>query len=155
MKKVLFLIVVILLVSSTVAFAAQPREGIRAGLVTGLPFHIGAMGEYNFGPASAHAALGFMDAGLGAFFIRLGGDYNFPTPFIQSDWNLDLYLSVGGQIDILLGSFWNAFLLGIPVTWSWYMDDIPLKIFVKAGPAIGLTGGGIDFIGSAGALYQF
>jgi hypothetical protein len=33
------------------------------------------------------------------------------------------------------------------------MDDMPLKIFVKAGPEI-IFGGPLEFFGSAGALYQ-
>jgi len=157
MKKVLFLIVVILLVSSTVAFAAQPREGIRAGLVTGLPFHIGAMGEYNFGPASVNLSLGYLSYfGFADFFnLRIGGDYNFPTPFVQSDWGLDLYLSVGGHFDLFFGGGSVGFALGFPVTWAWYVDDLPLKVFVKAGPEIDVTGGPLTFFGSAGALYQF
>jgi hypothetical protein len=138
------------MIGSAAVFAAQPREGIKVGLMTGLNFHIGAMGEYNFGPASASAVLGY---GFNAFMLRLGGDYNFDTPFVNSDWGLDLYLSVGGHLDIFI-SGGAAIALGIPVTWSWYMDDVPLKIFVKAGPELGLTGGGIAFIGSAGALYQ-
>ena len=153
MKKVLFVMIIVLVISSTAVFAAQPREGVKVGLVTGLPFHIGATGEYNFGVASASAALGYSQ---GAFLIRLGGDYNFETPFVQSDWGLDLYLSVGGHFDIFVSLF-SAFGLGIPVTWSWYMDDMPLKIFVKAGPEFifGPGAADIEFFGSAGAMYQF
>ena len=151
MRKVLFVIVVILVVSSTAVFAAQPREGIGVGLTTGLPFHIGAMGEYNFGVASANAAIGY---GSNAFMIRLGGDYNFPEPFVNSDWGLDLYLSVGGYFDVLIGPL-AFFGLGIPVTWSWYMDDLPLKVFVKAGPELFFGWGStLQFMGSIGALYQ-
>ncbi len=153
MKKVLFVMIIVLVISSTAVFAAQPREGIRAGLITGLPFQIGVTGEYDFGVASASAALGYSQ---GAFLIRLGGDYNFETPFVQSDWGLDLYLSVGGHFDIYITTL-SFFGLGIPVTWSWYMDDMPLKIFVKAGPEIYFGGwaSGLGFLGSAGAMYYF
>lgn len=59
MKKILLVTLVFLMISSAAVFAAQPREGIRVGLMTGLDFHIGAMAEYNFGVASASAALGY------------------------------------------------------------------------------------------------
>ena len=151
MKKVLFVLVILLMMGSTLLFAAEPREGISAGVVTGLPFQIGVVGEYNFGPASAHVSMGY----AGSFLIRMGGDYHFPTPFVHSDWDIDLYLSVGGHLDIFVGG--GAFIaLGIPVTWSWYPDSLPMKVFVKAGPELYLTGwGGVDFIGSIGAMYQF
>lgn len=152
MKKVLLLVVLILLVSATAVYAAEPREGIRAGLITGLPFHIGVSGEYNFGQATASVSLGYASA----FLIRIGGDYNFDKPFVNDAWGMALYLSVGGHLDLLIGSGWNTVALGIPVTWSYYLDDLPMKIFVKAGPEIyfGL-GGGLDFLGTIGALYQF
>ena len=86
--------------------------------------------------------------------LRLGGDYNFDKPFVNNDWGMDLYLSVGGHVDMFIGGFWNVIAIGVPVTWSWYMDDMPLKIFVKAGPELYLSGGGIGFLGSIGALYQ-
>lgn len=155
MKKVLCLVVVILLVSTATLFAAQPREGIGVGGVTGLPFHIGAAAEYNFGVASAHAVLGFKSWGSGwnFFHMSLGGNYNFPDPFIQPAWDMELYLSVGGQLNINLNRLANDISLGIPVTWAFFLEDIPLKIFAKAGPEISFSGGGIGFTGSAGAYY--
>lgn len=153
MKKVLLVTVLLLVIGAGAVSAAQPREGIKVGMTLGLPFHIGAMGEYNFGVASASAALGLDTGFVNSFWMRFGGDYNFETPFVNSDWGLDLYLSVGGHLDILINSWATGVALGIPVTWSWYMDDIPLKIFVKAGPEIYFSGG-IGFNGSAGALYQ-
>ena len=152
MKKILLVAVLLLLISSAALFAAEPREGIKAGLVTGLPFHIGAIGEYDFGVASASVALGY---GYGSFLLRMGGDYHFDKPFVNSDWGIDLYLSVGGHLDIFIFSGGAEVALGIPVTWSWYMDDLPLKFFVKAGPEIFFNFGGLDFLGSAGAMYQF
>ena len=151
MKKVLLVAVLLMVIGVGAISAAQPREGIRVGLMTGLDFHIAAMGEYNFGVASASAAIGY---GGRSFMLRLGGDYNFDKPFVNNDWGMDLYLSVGGHVDMFIGGFWNVIAIGVPVTWSWYMDDMPLKIFVKAGPELYLSGGGIGFLGSIGALYQ-
>lgn len=151
MKKVLLVTVLLLVIGAGAVSAAQPREGIKVGMTLGLPFHVAAMGEYNFGVASASAAIGY---GSSSFMLRLGGDYNFDTPFVNSDWGLDLYLSVGGHLDMYISGLWNVIAIGVPVTWSWYMDDMPLKIFVKAGPEIFFGGGGLGFLGSAGALYQ-
>ncbi|WP_422478102.1 hypothetical protein [Pleomorphochaeta sp. DL1XJH-081] len=153
MRKVLCLVVVLLLLSSVAAFAAQPREGIGVGGITGLPFHIGAAAEYNFGAASANASLGYLRYGTNYFQIKLGGDYNFPDPFVQSAWDMDLYLSVGGQFAIDIGPV-AVFSLGIPVTWSFFMENMPLKVFVKAGPELYFGWGtSLGFSGSAGAYY--
>ena len=52
--------------------------------------------------------------------------------------------------------------IGIPVTWAWYMESLPLKFYAKAGPVVeifNITGWGssvgLGFFGSAGALYYF
>lgn len=153
MKKILCLVVVILLISTAALFAAQPREGIGVGGVTGLPFHIGAAAEYNFGVASAHAALGYQRYGWNFFLLQIGGDYNFPDPFINPAWDMELYLSVGGQLNLYLGST-NLIGLAFPVTWSFFLEDMPLKIFAKAGPEIMFGWGtSLNFTGSAGAYY--
>jgi len=89
-----------------------------------------------------------------------GGGYNFQKPFTNSDLGLDLYLSIGGQFSGYLGSFSGNFVavgaFGIPVTWSWYADKIPLKVFVQSGPML-YFGGGVDlgFSGTIGAMYVF
>ena len=70
---------------------------------------------------------------------------------------LDLYLSVGGSLDFLMTKGFVGVGIGIPVTWAWYMDSLPLKFHVKAGPLVVIGGGTamLEFIGSAGALYYF
>ena len=153
MKKSLCVILLLVVITSVV-FAAQPREKLGVGAVVGLPFHIGAAAEYNFGAASAHAALGLYGPAAGAtfFLIRAGGDYHFPDPFVHNDWNMELYLSVGGQLDINIGAT-NRVNMSFPVTWSFFMEDLPVKIFAKAGPEITFGGTGIGFTGSAGAYY--
>lgn len=155
------------MIVTTSLFAAEPRKGVGVGLTTGIPFHIGPTVEYNFGPATASLALGYMRyslLGLGGanfFHLRVGGDYNFSTPFIQNDWDLDLNLSVGGQLDLSFSKGFTIIGIGIPVTWSWYMESLPLKFYAKAGPvveigsALGTTDVALGFFGSAGALYYF
>ncbi|MGI6433002.1 MAG: hypothetical protein ACOXZ4_03965 [Sphaerochaetaceae bacterium] len=153
MKKLTVILLLLVLIGTSAVFAGKARDGIGAGLVTGIPFHIGATGEYNFGSAYAAADVGY---GSNSFLLRLGGGYNFPTPFIQSDWGLDLYLSVGGNLGLYFSKFATLVSVGIPVTWTWYMDDYPVKIFVKAGPEIIVNwGGALGFTGSAGAYYLF
>lgn len=155
MKRVCVIVMLLLLVSATAVSAAEPREGGSAGLVTGLPFHIGATGEYNFGVASASLAFGYSDFFAKQMLIRLGGDYNFPEPFVNDAWDVDLYLSVGGQLDLLLFGGSNVFGIGVPVTLSYYFSDPPLKLYAKAAPEMYISGGVyIGFIGSLGVLYQ-
>ena len=58
-------------------------------------------------------------------------------------------------MDLIFGAG-TAVGIGIPVTWSWHADKVPIKVFVKAGPEIFVTGGGmVEFVGSAGAMYYF
>jgi hypothetical protein len=157
-KRRILISLLILVIVTTSLFAAEPRKGVGFGLTTGIPFHIGPTVEYNFGPATASLALGYMRYFGGNFFhIKVGGDYNFPTPFVQNDWDLDLYLSVGGSLDFLMTKGFVGVGIGIPVTWAWYMDSLPLKFHVKAGPLVVIGGGTamLEFIGSAGALYYF
>ena len=49
-------------------------------------------------------------------------------------WDLDLNLSVGGQLDLSFSKGFTIIGIGIPVTWSWYMESLPLKFYAKAGP---------------------
>jgi len=140
------------LFTSTFVFAAQPRDGFGVGGAIGLPFHIGAAAEYNFGPASANALIGYTAYGWNYFTIRLGGDYHLPYSFKNSDLGMELFLSVGGHLGINITSGSSLVTLGLPVTWSWFVEDIPLKVFAKAGPEFYFSGG-IGFTGTAGAYY--
>ena len=45
MKRIVLLLV--LLIASTLLFAGEPVKGIGAGISTGIPFTVGALGEYN------------------------------------------------------------------------------------------------------------
>jgi hypothetical protein len=168
MKKVL-LIVALLIISTTVIFAAQPTKGVGVGLTTGFPIHVGPQVEYNFGPATAYLALGYQSHGGNYFFLRVGGDYNFQSPFINNNWKTDIYLSVGGQFDMAFTKGGNDIMIGVPVTWSWHTEKVPIKVFAKAGPSVIIstvkytwlgttttdTSAGLGFVGSIGALYYF
>lgn len=163
MKRTLLLLFVLLL-GLTAIFAGEPVTGIGAGLTLGIPFGVHAAGEYNFGPAYAGLEIGYQgEFGVDYFSIRAEGGYNFPKPFVNKDWGMDLYLSVGGKAGIYLGKddYTNklavAGTLSIPVTWTWYADNLPLKVFVKAGPEIYFTKvmNPLLFSGSAGAMYVF
>lgn len=150
MKKYLLIAMLVFVISASVVYAAQPREGISAGLVLGLPFHSAVTGEYNFGPASVSLAAGY---GRTSLLVRLGGDYHFLTPFVQSDWNVDLYLSAGAYLDLYLFGGSNIVGIGVPVTLSYSFADIPVRIFAKVGPEY-LIPGGMELYGSLGVLYD-
>ncbi|NLZ76776.1 MAG: hypothetical protein GX911_02275 [Spirochaetales bacterium] len=157
MKRIVLLLV--LLIASVALFAGEPVKGIGVGVSTGLPFHAGAMGEYNFGPAYASVELAYASGPY--FLFRVGGGYNFPEPFVNDAWGMDLRLSVGGRFSGYIGSFGGSVVasgaFSIPVTWSWYADGIPLKVFVQAGPDLYFGGGAmqLDFSGTAGVMYVF
>lgn len=147
-------VLVLLIAATTAVFAAPPNEGLGVGVITGIPLFIGATSEYNFGPAYAGLSLGYFDA----FWLRLEGGYNVSTPFVNQELGVDLHLSVGGALDLMFSEYGTLFAIGIPVTWSYTMENIPLKFFVKAGPQF-LFGGGMGFYptfaGSAGGMYVF
>ncbi len=44
--------------------------------------------------------------------------------------------------------------IGIPVTWSYTLEKVPMKFFVKAGPQL-FFGGGLAFMGTIGGMYVF
>lgn len=153
MKKFLLVTLLILLVTMTAVFAAQPREGFGVGLSLQAPFGVGAVAEYNFGVASANASIGYV---FNAFHIGLGGDYILPGLFENSALGLDLQASVGGKLD--MGFVKGATILGIgfPISLSYYMESIPLKIFTRAVPEfIMILGVGFDLgmRGEVGAMY--
>ncbi len=154
MKKFL-LVFVLLIVITTSVFAAQPVKGVGVGLTTGLPFHIGPTAEYNFGPAYAGMSLGY--GYFSSFWLRFEGGYNFPKPFVHNDWGIDLYLSVGGYFDLQFTGGSTFFGIGIPVTWSYTLPKVPVKVYAKAGPEIYFSGwgAGVGFIGSIGGMYIF
>ena len=157
MKRIVLLLV--LLIASVALFAGEPVKGIGAGISTGIPFHIGAIGEDNFVPAYASLEMGYSTGS--EFMVLAGGGYNFQKPFTNSDWGMDLYLSVGGYLGGYLtlsgGKLYASGSFGIPVTWSWYADKIPLKVFVQAGPSLTFGSGYtyLGFSGTAGAMYVF
>lgn len=151
MKKMVVVTLLFLIVGSALVFAAPIKTGLGVGPVIGFPFHIGVTGEYNFGPAYASLDLGYE---TGAFMLRAGGGYNFPTPFVNSEWPLDLYLSVGGRVGLAFNKWYTGVSIDLPVTWTWYLDNLPLKIFVSAAPSINIPFG-VWFVGSAGAMWVF
>lgn len=152
MKKCVLVLVVLALATGAV-FAAEPVKGIGVGLDLGLPLHVGAKGEYNFGPAYAGLSLGYQIA-YEAFWLRLEGGYNVPDPFLNAKLGVDLYLSVGGAIDVMIGSYGNFFGIGIPITWSYTLEKIPMKFFVKTGPEIYIPGG-FGLMSTIGGMYVF
>ncbi|MDX9915071.1 MAG: hypothetical protein RBS49_04195 [Sphaerochaeta sp.] len=156
MKKCVVVLVLLVLVAGA-AYSAEPITGVGTGITLGLPLHVGATAEYNFGPAYAGLSLGYFGM-ADSFWMRLEGGYNVPGPFVSRDLGVDLYLSVGGYIDLMFSTFGTMVGIGIPVTWSYTLETIPLKFFVKAGPEF-LFGGGMGFypafVGTAGGMYVF
>ncbi len=147
-------VVVLLIAATTAVYAAPPSQGIGVGISTGIPLFIAATAEYNFGPAYAALSLGYFDA----FWLRLEGGYNLRSPFTNHDLGVDLHLSVGGAFDMMFSEYGTVFAIGVPVTWSYTLESMPMKFFVKAGPQF-LFGGGVGFFptfaGSAGGMYVF
>jgi opacity protein-like surface antigen len=157
MKRFL-LVFVILIVISTSVFAAKPIKGVGVGLNTGIPFQIGPTAEYNFGPAYAAISLGYLRyIGTNLFMLEFEGGYNFDKPFVNNDWGVDLYLSVGGNFNLFFTKGFTMFGVGVPVTWSYTLPKTPIKFYVKAEPKVIFGSGFSDlmFIGSAGAKYVF
>lgn len=147
-------VLVLLIAATTAVYAAPPNQGVGVGVITGIPLFIGVTSEYNFGPAYAGLSLGYFDA----FWLRLEGGYNLPSPFVNHDLGVDLSLSVGGAFDLMFSEYGTIMAIGIPFTWSYTLEKIPLKFFVKAGPQFLFSGGmGFfpSFAGSAGGMYVF
>lgn len=161
MKRSVLVLVVLILALSAVT-AAQPVKGIGVGLDLGLPLHVGAVGEYNFGPAYVGTALGYDIMMFEAFWLRVEGGYNVPKPFVNSDLGIDLHLSVGGAFDVFIGEknpFSSGMHYGIafPFTWSYTLEKVPLKFYAKVGPEIYFWGGFVTagLSGSIGGMYVF
>lgn len=156
MKKCV-VVLVLFVVASTAVYAAVPSKEIGVGVSVGLPLHAGATAEINLGSAYAGLSLGYFSM-ADSFWVRAEGGYNLPTPFVNYDLGIDLYLSVGGTFDLMFSEYGTFFGIGIPVTWSYTLPTIPMKFFVKAGPQF-LFGGGLgfspSFVGTAGAMYVF
>jgi hypothetical protein len=143
-------VLVLCIVATTAVFAAPPSKGIGVGISAGLPFHAAVTAEYNFGPAYTTLSLGY----IGSFWVRAEGGYNLPTPFINDDLGIDLFLSVGGTFDMMFSESGTTVGIGIPVTWSYTLEKVPMKFFVKAGPQL-FFGGGLAFMGTIGGMYVF
>lgn len=151
MKKFLLVALLILLVTVSALSAAEPREGFGVGLSLQAPFGIGAVAEYNFGVATANLSVGYASS---AFHLELGGDYNFPGLFVNDNMGLDVQASVGGRLDMYFFSGFTSIGLGIPISLSYYLESIPLKIFTRAIPEFNLSGGfGFGMRGEVGAMY--
>ncbi len=152
---VLFLLLTIV---TTGLIAAEPVKGVGVGLEMGVPLHVGASADYNFGPAYTGLSLGYNSSFFPSFWLRVEGGYNLPKPFVYEGSRADLYLSVGGAVDFLISKNWVMYGIGIPITWSYTLPKVPLKFYVKAGPEIffGSVGGVfVQMMGSVGAKYVF
>lgn len=160
MKRCVVVLGILILAIVSVG-AAEPVKGIGVGLDLGLPLHVGAIGEYNFGPAYAGLDLGY-DMMYEAFWLRVEGGYNVAKPFVNANLGVDLYLSVGGAFDLFIGkedyySSGTSFGIGFPITWSYTLEKIPLKFYAKAGPELYFGGGSVvpELAGSIGGMYVF
>ncbi len=153
MKKALIITLLILVITSTAVFAAQPREGFGAGLSLQVPFGIGAVGEYNFGVATANVSIGYV---FNSFHIGLGGDYILPGLFVNDAMGLDLQASVGAKLDMGFFKGGNIIGIGFPISLSHYLGSVPLKIFTRAVPELIIAGGvSLWMRGEVGAMYLF
>jgi hypothetical protein len=166
MKKLLVLFVMVVIVSSSLAFGAEivdteinplskSTQGWGVGMLMSSPFAIGFTGEYNFGVATAAIALGYDNLyGTSAFMLRMGGQYNFDSPFVNG--NLRIYPSVGGHIDMLAGSMFAFRFAAHGVLSAYLFKDLPLRMYIEVGPSIlaTATGGGFDLQASIGATYK-
>ncbi|HHU88137.1 MAG TPA: hypothetical protein GXZ38_02105 [Spirochaetales bacterium] len=133
MKKRLLVVLLVLLLSLTSLFAANKRLGIGTGLVLRAPFAIGAVGEYDFGPARVNLTLGYQ---IGSFLLGVGGEYVFPGLFQNNDLNFGLKMSVGGRIDLGFSSDYTLIRIGVPVTFAYYFDSVPIKIYGSGIPGV-------------------
>lgn len=152
MKKKLLVVLLVLLLSITSLFAANKRLGIGTGLVIRAPFGIGAMTEYDFGPARANLTLGYQ---MGTFLLGIGGEYVFPGLFQNNDLNFGLKMSVGGKIDLGFSSGSTLINIGVPITFAYYFDSVPIKIYGSGIPGVAIlvsSGGGGAGAGLSGQV---
>lgn len=151
MKKTVIVLILLVVVSSGMLFSAEAVNKISVGVITGSPFLFGVTGEYNFGEISAIAAMAYAQ---NSFLLRFGADYHIGTPVVWGD--LKFIPSIGGQLDLFV-SIATFVGLGVPVTLSYFLDDIPLKVSLKIGPEL-LIGGSLfdfDLLASVSGLYMF
>jgi hypothetical protein len=147
MKKNLWMIVVVMAVSSVALFAAAQRDGISVGLRTGSPFQIGVTGEYDFGDMAANATIGYWDG----FLIQGGVDWNLKEPLTYA--GMTVYPSIGGSFSLAIGTA-SAFALGGPVTFDYYLDEFPMKVSFKIGPNLMIAPVfDFDIVATVSALY--
>ncbi len=133
MKKRLLVVLLVLVVSLASLFAANQRLGIGAGLALRAPFGIGAVGEYDFGPARVNLTLGYA---FNAFHLGVGGDYILPGIFQNKDLNFGLQASAGGRIDLGFSKGATFINVGIPITFAYYFDSVPIKIYGSGIPGV-------------------
>lgn len=138
MKKRLLVVLLVLVVSLTSLFAANQRLGIGAGLALRAPFGVGAIAEYDFGPARVNLTLGYlrvMDL-VNTFHLGIGGEYVFSGVFQNNDLNFGLKMSVGGKLDLGFAKGITTIGIGIPLTFAHYFDSIPIKIYGSGIPGV-------------------
>jgi|SRR5690554_3813570 len=134
----------------------EGRFGVGAAI--NAPFGSVAVGEYNLGVASVNVSLGYQEYGFGFFHLGVGGDYNFPGVFSNSDMGVDLYASVGGKLDLGFNSNFTMLGIGFPISLSYIFEDMPMKVYTRAVPGfIALLGWSFDIWtrGEVGAMYYF
>ena len=169
MKKRLLVVLLVLLLSLTSLFAANKRLGIGTGLVLRAPFGIAAIGEYDFGPARVNLTLGYItyfQNKPGLFHLGVGGEYVFPGLFQNNDLNYGLKMSVGGRIDLGFSQYSTFIVIGVPITFAYYFDSVPIKIYGSGIPGVMISLYEVPFYGPTsdallsgqveiGAMYLF
>lgn len=159
MKKVLLILLVFLFIATVSLSGAEMRQGFGVGAAIGAPFSIGAVGEYNFGVASAVASIGYSSPFIGFpgyFNIGLEGNYNLPFTLSTENNSFVLYPTVGGRLDLQFSSGAIVFNIGGVIGLNYLLESIPLKIFTKAIPHLVIGGVfAIGMKGEVGALYCF
>ncbi len=159
MKKVLFILLVLLCITTVSLSAAQMREGIGVGAAIGAPFTFVVVADYNFGVASAALNLGFSKPFIGFpgyFIVGLEGNYNLPFTLSSENKSITLYPSLGGRLDLQFASGATVINIGGVVGLNYLLETIPLRIFTKAIPHFAIGGGiALAMKGEVGALYSF
>ncbi len=158
MKKYLFVLLIILLISTSGVTASEMRKGISVGAAIGAPFTFVIVGDYNFGSASVGGSLGFSQLlpNAGFFDIGLEGAFNLPFTLSDESQAIVIYPSVGGRLDLEFGLATVVSIGGV-ITLNYLLDTYPIRIFAKAIPNFQIATGlfRLGMRGEIGALWTF
>jgi hypothetical protein len=149
LKKIALIVMVLLLIGGTAAFADHP-DGLGIGVISG-----GSVGLGGFGFGGVDLSLKLPDIPIywginlnfGNYFgLGVSGDYFLIDDTFLSEGIVDLawYLGVGAYANLVIGDEYFGLAVGgrLPIGLSLQLDaipDVPLEIFLQAVPSIGLA----------------